>query len=162
MIIVVVSGVIGRYLYTQVPDLLNGRELEELDHHRAFLKLRAEFPRAANMADQMLEIHRARATVVADNSRLLGAFWWILREDLKRPARWLKRRSRFSRADVPRRVARELAQRTGRMMLIERRRVLVPRAQTLLHTWKKVHVPFSFILAGIATVHIWLAFQYSL
>src|SRR5690606_4553607 len=30
MIIVFVSGVIGRYLYTQVPDLLNGRELEEL------------------------------------------------------------------------------------------------------------------------------------
>ena len=36
------------------------------------------------------------------------------------------------------------------------------RAQMLLHTWKKVHVPFSLIMAGIATVHIWLAFQYSL
>ena len=158
----VVSGVIGRYLYTQVPDLLNGRELEELDHARAFQRFRAEFPHAAWPADQMLESHRARAQHVAEHSRLGGAFWWILMEDLRRPARWFKRRAVFKRANVPRRVAAELAQRTGRLMLIERRRVLVPRAQMLLHTWKKVHVPFSLIMAGIATVHIWLAFQYSL
>ena len=162
MIIVVVSGVIGRYLYTQVPDLLNGRELEELDHGRAFQRFRVEFPHAAWPADQMLESHRARAQHVAEHSRLLGAFWWILMEDLRRPGRWLRRRAVFKRANVPRRVAAELAQRTGRLMLIERRRVLVPRAQMLLHTWKKVHVPFSLIMAGIATVHIWLAFQYSL
>jgi Fe-S-cluster-containing hydrogenase component 2 len=162
MIIVVASGVIGRYLYTQVPDLLNGRELEELDHQRAFQRFRSEFPHAAWPADQMLESHRARAQHVAEHSRLLGAFWWIIMEDVRRPGRWLKRRSIFRRANVPRRVAGELAQRTGRLMLIERRRVLVPRAQMLLHTWKKVHVPFSLIMAGIATVHIWLAFQYSL
>jgi hypothetical protein len=162
MIIVAVSGVIGRYLYTQVPDLLNGRELEELDHQRAFARLRAEFPQGAFVADQLLETHRARAAQVAEHSRLVGAFWWIIMEDLRRPGRWLRRRAAFRRANLPRRVARELDQRTGRLMLIERRRVLVPRAQMLLHSWKKVHVPFSFIMAGIATVHIWWAFQYSM
>lgn len=162
MIIVVVSGVVGRYLYTQVPDLLNGRELEELDHQRAFGHLRAQFPQGAYEADQLLAHHRARATHVAQHARLVGTFWWIMMEDLRRPGRWLRRRRRFRRADVPRKVGRELAQRVGRMMLIERRRVLVPRAQMLLHTWKKVHVPFSVIMAGIAVVHIWLAFQFSL
>jgi Fe-S-cluster-containing hydrogenase component 2 len=155
LVIVVLSGVIGRYLYTQVPDLLNGRELEELDHQRAFQRLKSEFPQATWTAEQMLESHRARAGHVAEHSRMVGAFWWILMEDLRRPGRWLRRRAHFRSANVPRRVARELSQRTGRLMLIERRRVLVPRAQLLLHTWKKVHVPFSFIMAGIAVVHIW-------
>jgi hypothetical protein len=153
--IVVLSGVIGRYLYTQVPDLLNGRELEELDHQRAFARIKTEFPQAAWAAEQILEVHRARASDVAEHSRMVGAFWWIMMEDLRRPGRWLSRRRAIKRANVPRRVARELRQRTGRLMLIERRRVLVPRAQLLLHTWKKVHVPFSLIMAGIAVVHIW-------
>ena len=86
---------------------------------------------------------------------MLGAFWWILMEDLRRPGRWFRRRAAIRSANVPRRVVKELAQRTGRLMLIQRRGVLVPRAQMLLHSWKKVHVPFSLIMAGIAVVHIW-------
>jgi hypothetical protein len=162
MIIVVVSGVVGRYLYTQVPDLLNGRELEELDHQRAFTRLRAHYPAAMAEADRMLAMHRDRAMYVGQHARLLGAFSWILLQDLRRPGRWLGRRALFGRANLPRKVAREIAYRTGRLMLFERRRVLVPRAQLLLHTWKKVHVPFCLVMAGISTVHIWLAFQYSL
>ena len=162
MIIVVVSGVVGRYLYTQVPDLLNGRELEELDHQRAFTRMRAQYPAAMAEADRMLAVHRDRALYVGQHARLLGAFWWILMQDLRRPARWLRRKSVFRRASVPRKASREIAYRTGRLLLFERRRVLVPRAQLLLHTWKKVHVPFSMAMAGIAAVHIWLAFQYSL
>lgn len=162
MVIVVISGVIGRYLYTQVPDLLNGRELEELDHQKAMNRLRAEYPQAARVADNLLENHRARAAQVGSSARLLGAFWWILMEDFRRPGRWLRRKRLFRAANVPRRVAKELAHRTGRMQLIERRRVLVPRAQVLLHAWKKVHVPFSMIMAAIAAVHIWWAFYYSL
>ena len=162
MIIVVISGVVGRYLYTQVPDLLNGRELEEVDHQRAFNHLRMQFPAAMAEADRMVAMQRDRAMVVGQRARLLGAFWWILMQDLRRPGRWLRRRAFFARANLPKKVAREMAQRTGRLMLFERRRVLVPRAQLLLHTWKKVHVPFSVVMAGISLVHIWLAFQYSL
>ena len=162
MVIVVVSGVVGRYLYTQVPDLLNGRELEDLDHQRAFGRFRAHYPAATAEADRMVAMQRDRAMVVGQRARLLGAFAWILMQDLRRPARWLARRAHFGRANLPRKVAREIAQRTGRLLLFERRRVLVPRAQLLLHTWKKVHVPFSLVMAAISLAHIWLAFQYSL
>jgi Fe-S-cluster-containing hydrogenase component 2 len=162
MIIVVASGVIGRYLYTQVPDLLNGRELEELDHQRAITKQRGLYPQAIAVVENMLGNQRTRAQRVAERSRLVGAFMWILLEDLRRPGRWLYRRRVFRAAGVPRKVAKDLAYRTGRLMLVERRRVLVPRAQLLLHTWKKVHVPFSIIMAAIAGAHIWFAFQYSM
>ncbi|HEY5935712.1 MAG TPA: 4Fe-4S binding protein, partial [Kofleriaceae bacterium] len=40
MVITVVSGFLGRYLYTQVPELSSGVELEELDHERAFQRWR--------------------------------------------------------------------------------------------------------------------------
>ena len=46
MVISVVSGFLGRYLYTQVPELSSGVELEELDHERAFQNGAAAAPRA--------------------------------------------------------------------------------------------------------------------
>jgi hypothetical protein len=65
----------------------------------------------------------------------------------------------FRKHGVPRRQAREMRQRVGRMLLIHRRQVLAPRAQLLLHSWKKVHVPFTIIMVGIASVHIYLGFK---
>jgi len=162
MVIVVLSGVIGRYLYTKVPDLTNGRELEELDHQRAIARLGVSHPHAASLADQVIGLERARAQWVTERRRLVGAFIWIVVEDLARPFRWVRRARAFRAAGAPPRVARDLAYRTGRLLLVERRRVLLPRAQLLLHAWKKVHVPFSFVMAGIAAVHIWLVFQNSL
>jgi hypothetical protein len=162
MIIVVISGVIGRYLYTQVPELVNGRELEELDHRRALQAYRLKYSEAVRIGEAELAAHQQRASRVADGAGLARTLWWIMAEDLRRPGRWFRRRLAFRSAIAPRKVIRELRQRTGRMMLIDRRRVLGARAQLVLHSWKKVHVPFSFIMAAISAVHIWLAFQYSM
>lgn len=162
MVIVVISGIVGRYLYTQVPDLVNGRELEELDHRRAFNRYRRQYPDAVQLCERELAAHEQKAQHIAARAGLVRTLLWILSEDMKRPARWLRRRVRFRAAAAPRGVVRDLRVRTGRMLLIDRRRVLGERAQLVLHSWKKVHVPFSFIMAAISVVHIWLAFQYSM
>ncbi len=156
--IVVISGVIGRYLYTQVPDLLNGRELEELDHERRFATLRGEHPQAMKVLDAHLRVYRDRAAEVADAAGIVYAFFWILSQDLLRVPRWFRRRLLLRRTDLPRRVRRELAYRIGRMMIVERRRVIVPRTKLILHSWKQVHVPFSILMAALATVHIVIEF----
>ncbi|MCP4449794.1 MAG: 4Fe-4S dicluster domain-containing protein [Myxococcales bacterium] len=162
MVIVFISGVIGRYLYTQVPDLLSGRELEELDHQRAMRSLRAEFPHAVAESDAILEPHKQVAESIAANAGMLRSFLWVMLEDLRRPSRWLQRKRTFSGANISKASGVELARRTGRMMLINRRKVLASRAQLLLHSWKKVHVPFSMIMAAISVFHIYLVFTKSL
>lgn len=159
MAIVFISGVIGRYLYTQVPDLLNGRELEELDHERAFTRLRTQYPQATHIAERLLANHKARADHIGARAGMIRSFLWIMMEDFKRPFRAISRRRMFRRTGVPRKVARDLRDRTARMLLLHRRQVLAPRAQLLLHSWKKVHVPFTFIMAGIAAVHIYYGFK---
>lgn len=162
MAIVVISGVVGRYLYTKVPDLLNGRELEELDHHRAFAMLRKIQNHAVEEAQAELASHEAKCHHVAANWGLLMSFFWILAEDLKRPFRRVRRGVYLRRAAAPRGIRRELAYRTARLLIIQRRRVLMPRAQLLLHSWKKVHVPFTFIMVVLSGLHIWVAWQFSM
>ncbi|MEM9493881.1 MAG: hypothetical protein AAGC55_32335, partial [Myxococcota bacterium] len=148
-----------RYLYTQVPDLLNGRELEELDHQRALTRLRRNYPFAVAEADKILDLHRQKAEYIANRAGIVRTLLWILGEDLRRPFRRLRRRSIFRRTGVPKGVARELSRRTGRMLIIDRRRVIVPSAQLLLHSWKKVHVPFTLIMVVLSIVHIYIEFQ---
>jgi hypothetical protein len=155
MVIVVLSGVIGRYLYTQVPDLAHGRELEELEHQRAFARLRKPHPEATSVAEGILAHHRERATRVAQNAGFIGALWWLLMEEVRRPLRWLGRRSKLRKTAAPRAVVRELIRRTGRMILIDRGGVLMPRAQLLLHSWKLVHVPFTVAMVILSIIHIW-------
>ncbi len=162
MVIVVVSGVIGRYLYTQVPDLMNGRELEELDHQRAFNRLRSQHAAAVAVAEEEIAWRRARAEKFASATGLIGAFFWILAEDLSRPARRRSRRKKFKRAGAPRHVVKELTRRTARALLIDRRQVLAPRAQLVLHSWKMVHVPFTILLVIISALHIYVAFEFSM
>lgn len=161
MVIVVISGVIGRYLYTQVPDLLNGRELEELDHARAMKVLAERHPFAAAEAEKDLAAHRSQIESLLD-AGLVRVLIWMIIEDLTRSFRWIRRRRRLAKTSAPRSVRKELVRRTGRLMLIDRRRVLAPRAQLLLHSWKLVHVPFTILLVAISALHIWVAFQFSM
>jgi Fe-S-cluster-containing hydrogenase component 2 len=155
MVIVVISGFIGRYLYTQVPELSSGVELEELDHERAFAAARGRFPQAMADVDRELAEHRQRAEAVARSTSVLGAMVYLLLEDAKRWGRNLGRKGRLGKLGLTGKARRDLVKRASRMIKIQRGQVVAPKAQLLLHAWKKVHVPFTILLAAIGAVHIW-------
>jgi Fe-S-cluster-containing hydrogenase component 2 len=160
MAIVVVSGFLGRYLYTQVPALSSGVELEELDHERAFQKVRPRLTVPMAEIDRELAIHRARAQEVATSPGVTRALWWLIFQDIGRIPATLARRSRLKQLGVTdRRTRKDLARRAARMIVIARRQVVAPKAQLLLHSWKKVHVPFTVILTGFSAVHIWVSWS---
>ncbi len=154
MVITVLSGFLGRYLYTQVPELASGVELEELDHERAFQKARPILTVPMAEIDRELAEQRQKAHRVAMSPSVLRALWWLLFQDIGRIPRTLARRSRLAQLGVDRRTRKDLARRAARMIVIARRQVVAPKAQLLLHSWKKVHVPFTIFLAGFATAHI--------
>ncbi len=158
MIIVVVSGFLGRYLYTQVPGLSSGVELEELDHERAFQHARPRLPVPMAEIDRELAIQRAHAQQVATSPSVSRALWWLIFQDIGRIPNTLSRRGRLKQLGVvDRRTRNDLARRAARMIVIARRQVVAPKAQLLLNSWKKVHVPFTVILTGFAAVHIWVS-----
>jgi hypothetical protein len=159
MVIVVLSGLLGRYLYTLVPALSSGGELEELDHERAFQAARPHYPVPMAEIDRELNVQRAKAQAVATSTSLLRAMWWLIFQDIGRIPKTFARRGRLAQLGVDRRTRKDLARRAGRMIVIARRQVVAPKAQLLLHSWKKVHVPFTVILTGFAVIHIWEAWS---
>lgn len=157
MTAVVISGVIGRYLYTLVPAFSSKHELEILAHRRAITELAAEFPAAGTYASEVL----AREADRSERSweiGLLGLLPSVLVDDLRRI--WSRRRDRRAlRKIAPHKIARRMARRIDRVVFCERRLQLAPRSKTLLRAWKRVHIPFSMVLLITMTVHIVIALE---
>ena len=159
MVITVVSGFLGRYLYTQVPELSSGVELEELDHERAFQKARPILTVPMAEIDRELAEQRAKAQKVAMSPSILRALWWLIFQDVGRIPRTMARKGRLAQLQVDRPTRNDLARRAARMIVIARRQVVAPKAQLLLHSWKKVHVPFTILLTAFAVAHIWISWS---
>jgi Fe-S-cluster-containing hydrogenase component 2 len=154
MVIVVVSGAIGRYLYTMVPKVSSGNELEELDHERHFARHRAANPVAMAEIDDELARHKRRAAAAAARASILYSLAWLFAEDARRPGRWLRRRARLGRLGVTGKIRRDILRRAGTRILIDRGQVTAPQAQRLLRSWKWVHVPFTIFLVALSALHI--------
>jgi Fe-S-cluster-containing hydrogenase component 2 len=159
MVITVISGFLGRYLYTQVPEMSSGVELEELDHERAFQQWRPRLPVPMAEIDRELSEQRAKAQRISMTPSVVRALVWLLTQDLFRFPRTLARRGRLKQLGVDRKTRAEIARRAARLIVITRRQVVAPKAQLLLHSWKKVHVPFTVLLTIFATAHIWDAWS---
>ena len=71
-----------------------------------------------------------------------------------------RRRHRLKQLGVEdRRLRKDLSRRTARLIVIGRRQVVAPKAQLLLNSWKKVHVPFTILLTVFSAIHIWDAWS---
>ncbi|MBP6628401.1 MAG: 4Fe-4S binding protein [Kofleriaceae bacterium] len=155
MVAVVVSGLIGRYLYTLVPSMANKHDLAILEHRRAVTEIAADHPDAAAYAYQLMEREAVRARR-AWNVGLIALLGWVLIDDLRRM--WTRRRDRRALARLTtRKLARQLALRIDRVVFYERRKELAPRGKALLRSWKRVHIPFSVVLLFTTLLHIVLA-----
>ena len=155
MTAVVLSGVLGRYLYTLVPSLTASHDLAILEQRRLVSDVAADHPEAAATAQLELEreaSHAERSWQVG-LALLLG---WVLLDDLRRY--WARRRLRRAlRGAAPRAVIRRLVRAVDRVVFYERRKVLAPRSKALLKAWKRVHIPFSMVLLVTMLVHIGIA-----
>ncbi len=184
MMATVCSGLLGRYLTTQLPQAANVATVETLEVDRQLGKLRIEHP-GVRVADGWFEDYRRR--LAAFELRLDGpqrktasprrtgsvakppsigggvlAVFWMVRDDLARGAR-ARRLWRSLKASVRGPNARRIRKRAHKLALrlerLERRRVLLPRLEPLFLQWKAIHVPMAISLTIIATIHIFLSLK---
>jgi len=155
MVMVVLSGVLGRYLYTLVPGMTSKHDLEILKNRRSISSHAAAHPQAAALAQKIVDQEAERSNRVWEVG-LTTLLLWIMADDLRRG--WQMRGHRRAlRKLAPRAVARDLARSCDRVTFFERRKVIAPRGKTILRSWKRVHIPFSIVLLLTMGLHIYIA-----
>lgn len=166
MVAVSLSGVIGRYLYGQIPRRLNSAEMsvKDLQEVQAGLAEQLKQQRLLPKEDVRSLLRLPSPERVQDMS-IIAALGYMMALDVGRAFRVAKLRRRalaFSErfttlggllptrhADLERAIS------TARTEAATAKRILfLSRSQQVFHLWHVVHKPFSYSFALLAIIHI--------
>ena len=159
-LVVVFSGIIGRYIYTAIPRTADGAEMQA-----------AELQAQINAADEQINAWVATrpqlATVLErnlgnlpDTSNLgMGAVFgrWLIERETRRA--W-KREERKADAQV-RAQLKEIEKMVQRKNSLNRQVATLGMARRMLAVWHAVHIPIGMALFTAAFIHIGGALYYA-
>lgn len=156
MTAVALSGVLGRYIYIQIPRSLSGhelsrRELDELDR-----EMNDQLSVKYGVDEKTLDLiqQASGAEQATGKSGFAGLLFWITQDlalpfTLGRIRRHLQRMGRLA-ADERRKVLRI----ARRKVKLHRRMAFLSTAHRLLHHWHLLHKPFAIVMLLIMLVHV--------
>lgn len=156
---VVASGMIGRWLYSQIPKTLAGTELsmQELmeEDRRLVGALRKELGLSHSIFQYIDRVSSVPESV--DQADALTALKFIILDDFTRfkQIRSLKRQVR--KEGIQSDQALRIVKLAKRKSLLVRKMHLLDTAQALFHWWHVFHKPLSYLMYGAAFIHIVVA-----
>ncbi len=154
MVVVALSGVLGRYLYLQIPRTRAGEELAlaelEAEDRELSSQLRVRF-----RLDESQLASLDALVEVPGRTGLIGGFARLVTDDLRLRS-GLRQFARSCRA-VPRPVVREFERVVREKAQVRRRILLWDRVHELFHYWHVLHKPFALVMYVFMIVHVAVA-----
>lgn len=166
MTAVALSGVVGHYVYGQIPRRVGSAEvsMSELEQQHSVLAQRLAAQRVLPTADLRSLLHLPSTALVA-RMPLLVAVGYMIVLDMVRPFRVARLRchalgfgerlTTFGGLLRTRHLELELAIDAARDQAALSKRILfLSRAQRVFYLWHVIHRPFSYSFAVLAVIHI--------
>ncbi len=166
MLAVALSGIVGRYLYAQIPRHINAAELSWQELQEEHLVLASQMAsQKVFPAERLVAAFHVPSAEMVKHKSAVGAIVWMLMLDIVRPFRVasLRRqvlgfggiilslggllRSNHDELETVVRIARHQAALTKRM-------VFLSRTQEVFQLWHVIHRPFSYAFIVLALLHI--------
>jgi len=154
MVVVALSGVVGRYLYLQIPRTRAGEaiSLKELEAQDRLLSRRLSLEFGLDES----ALRRLETLSTPPPSRgLLTLLLGLLRDDLRR-GRELRAFVRSCRG-VPASLLRDLERLARQKHALHRRLLVWDGLHELFHYWHVVHKPFAVVMYLFMVVHVAVA-----
>lgn len=154
MVLVVASGVFGRYVYARIPKTIHGqfRSLQSIRERRTEL---AERLREAGIT--LPETVSVAAGDVRAVRGLLAALFLAFRYDLQRRSQRKRIRRYLEMRGVDPALREALARLADEQLQLEQQLVLLSPFQRLFRYWHTFHVPLATLMLVIALVHVAVA-----
>jgi len=166
MVIVALSGVVGRYIYSQVPRRMNYAEVSLKETKEQSEKLAAQLNSLGVLSPLDVEsLLRLPNLEQAQQMSMLTALWKMILFDMGFPFRvwrlrqkmlWSHRRGWSLVGFKPTENAKlENAIAAAReQMVLAKKIVFLSKTQKLLDLWHMIHRPFSYSFALLASIHV--------
>lgn len=159
MIAVALSGVLGRYIYIQIPRTMTGQELSPADLERMDREFQDVLMNKFGLNEDILRLINAASDERAASAKdgFSGLLFWLM-QDLSLSGRLSS--VRRSIRDDARLNRHEIAQVTTiikRKIKLRRRAAFLSTAHSLLHHWHVLHKPFAMVMLIIMVIHVIVA-----
>jgi len=156
MVAVALSGILGRYLYAQIPRSAAGDELSLEEAKRLDAEMSSRLAREFELPDAEIAALADEPVDRAASRSLLAALF----SSATLPLRFRRRFASFRRRHphVPRRRLRHLERLARERARLHARLGLWRRLHELFHYWHVFHKPFAILMYLFALVHIGVAY----
>lgn len=155
MVLVVLSGVVGRFIYLQIPRTIQGQEISinELNSIKEKLAIKVRSVLSEDSAT-LSEFEKISSGDRYKTFRLRTAAGFFVRDyfDIKRVMRLLKMRIKL--LGIGKSESNELIKAAKSEIVIARRIALLRTFQKLFHFWHIFHLPFAISMFVIMVIHV--------
>ncbi len=159
-VIIVVSGIIGRYIYTAIPRTSEGVEIETRELQRQIREVEEQLQQWASSNDQATrQLARRMSNIpVKTETSIFGALArqfheWDYQYQWWREKRRLKAASRAQ--------ANQLQKLFNRQRALQRKMASQARMRRMFSLWHTIHIPIGIALFLSAFIHIGAAIYYA-
>lgn len=144
MVAVVLSGVIGRFIYIQIPRSIEGRELSIQEIHQ----------QRKNLLESIRELSKMDNNVIDDLFQNDVDTTWSIRTvfNNKRKLKVLKKKLRDQ--SISGQTRKEILNFAKKEMDLTSRIGRLQQMQMLFHYWHVIHMPFALIMLIIVVIHV--------
>ena len=166
MVIVALSGVVGRYIYAQIPRRMNFAEVSLNEAKSLSEKLAEQLKSLGILSPKDIEsLVRLPNSHQSERMSALTALWKMMVFDMEFPFRvwrlrqkmlWSHRKS-MSLVGLRRtqNAKLESAIATAREQTVLAKKILfLSKTNKMLHLWHMIHRPFSYSFALLASIHV--------
>ncbi len=166
MFAVAVSGVVGRYLYAQIPRRVNSAELSMKESREEQQRLMEKLASQKLISKRQLDrLFKLPSEAQVANWPLVVCFVYMIMLDCVRPLRIARvRMSQLSFGasllslggllSTNHRDLESVIQIAREQASLSKRILFLSRAQQVFHLWHVVHKPFSYSFLVLAVIHI--------
>lgn len=161
MVIVVLSGFVGRYLFVRIPKTMRGAQLSAADLEARAGEIRGQLAAEGLAPAQLAEVEALDAPLAHTG---LGAFIGSLFfGETRARLRLGSLRRRLRSAGVPAHLVKQTITLAGERAALMRRIAFLGRTKKLFELWHVLHKPLVYVMLVIATIHVVVAvyFGYS-
>lgn len=153
MVAVVLSGIIGRYIYVQIPRSISGKELSLNEVRLLDEELAQKLKGKTNLSEELqFTINTFDLnSYISSNSNLITI---LVKGYLVTNKLFKKVKRDLSRNNVPKHNRKEILKLTKNKLALDRKIKLLRSMQNIFRYWHIFHLPFAIIMLVIMLVHV--------
>jgi hypothetical protein len=158
MIAVALSGVLGRYLYLQIPRNISGQEIDLKDLEETNERLSQDIISMYDINDE--QITQIEQMIIGDTDpkkSMMRILISLVLADITRLFRMrVAKQSIRQRTDISKKQAKTLVNIARKKAILHRRIILLNKVHQLFYYWHVIHKPFAVVMYLIMIIHVLL------